>query len=395
MLVIDHVASVHHETDCQAAAMPEPFKNFFNLDVIEGMAGHFRRAWPDFDEAGFVAGASADLAALELKERSAQITAAMATHLPDDFEHAGAIMLASLAPADDGDSGGGEAGAKGIAGWGVMPMTAYVGESGLGHFDLSMTLLKEMTKRFSSEFGIRFFLLDDPDRTLATLVQWTADPDRHVRRLCSEGTRPRLPWAMQLPHFIKDPAPLLPILETLKDDRSEYVRRSVANNLNDIAKDHPDLVAEIAARWLKGASRERQQLVRHACRTLIKQGHRPTLKALGYDRPKVTVADLTIETPQVAFGDALAFTLVLDSIRDRPQPLIIDYAVHHRKANGGTTGKVFKWKTVTLEPRERHQASRRHAIRQITTRQYYPGTHGLEILINGVSVASGQFELVM
>ncbi|MEO1224691.1 MAG: DNA alkylation repair protein [Pseudomonadota bacterium] len=375
--------------------MPEPFKNFFNLDVIEGMARHFRRAWLDFDQGGFVAAASADLAALELKERSAQITAAMATHLPDDFERAGAIMLASLAPAHDGDIGGAVVGADGIAGWAVMPMTAYVGDHGLGHFDLSMTLLKEMTKRFSSEFGIRFFLLDDPDRTLAKLMQWTADPDRHVRRLCSEGTRPRLPWAMQLPHFIKDPAPLLPILEALKDDPSEYVRRSVANNLNDIAKDHPDLVAGIAARWLKGASRGRQQLVRHACRTLIKQGHRPTLKALGYGRPKVTVADLTIETPQVTFGDALAFTLVLDSTRDQPQPLIIDYAIHHRKANGGTTGKVFKWKAVTLEPRERHRAGRRHAIRKITTRQYYPGTHRLEILINGVSVASDEFELIM
>ena len=375
--------------------MPEPFKNFFNLETIDGMAAHFRRAWSDFDQAGFVRAASADLESLELKQRSARITAAMASHLPDDFERAGAIMLASLAPAHDGDTSGASLGAGGIAGWAVMPMTAYVGEHGLGHFDLSMTLLKEMTKRFSSEFGIRFFLLDDPERTLAKLMQWATDPDHHVRRLCSEGTRPRLPWAMQLPAFIANPAPLLPILDQLKDDPSEYVRRSVANNLNDIAKDHPDLVARIAARWLNGASRERQQLVRHACRTLIKQGHRPTLKALGYGRPKVTVTGLTIETPEVVFGDALAFNLVLASTSDAPQPLIIDYAIHHRKANGGTSAKVFKWKTVTLQPGERHETSRRHSIRKITTRQYYPGTHGLEILINGASVASDAFELII
>lgn len=375
--------------------MPEPFKNLFNKTTIGGMGEHFAKAWPRFDRASFVAAAVKNLNALELKERSAQITAAMATFLPDDFERAAAIMLASLAPDDGGDIAATEVNRRGIVGWTIMPMTHYVGLYGLGHFDLSMTLLKEMTKRSSSEFGIRFFLLEDPLRTLSVLGTWTGDPSRHVRRLISEGTRPRLPWAMRLPAFIEDPAPLLPLLEALMDDEEEYVRRSVANNLNDIAKDHPDLVARIAGRWLKGAGRDRERLVRHACRTLIKQGHRGTLEALGYGPPSVELEKLEILTPEVPFGEALLFELSLKSTSGHPQPLIVDYAIHHRKANGKTTAKVFKWKTTTLKPLATLTAKRKHAIRKITTRVYYPGVHTLEILVNGVSLGAADFALLM
>jgi 3-methyladenine DNA glycosylase AlkC len=274
-------------------------------------------------------------------------------------------------------------------------MTHYVGLQGLEHFDLSMMLLKEMTKRSSSEFGIRFFLLAQPERTLSVLESWVDDSNYHVRRLISEGTRPRLPWAMRLPAFIEDPAPILPLLEALKYDGEEYVRRSVANNLNDIAKDHPDIVARIAGQWLKGADNNRHRLIRHACRTLIKQGHQGTLKALGYGPPRVALEKLLISTPRVAFGTALEFELSLTSTAARAQALIVDYAIHHRKASGATTAKVFKWKTATLAPGATLRAKRKHAIKSITTRVYYPGRHRLEILVNGVSLAIEDFELVM
>ena len=374
--------------------MPEPFKNRLNKTVISGMSAHFAKAWPEFDRAAFVKTAAKNLDALELKERSAQITAAMATFLPDNFGRSAEIMLASLAPDNGGNIGNAEVNCRGIAGWAIMPMTHYVGLYGLGHFNLSMTLLKEMTKQFSSEFGIRFFLIEEQERTLSVLETWTQDPSRHVRRLVSEGTRPRLPWAMRLPTFIEDPAPVLPLLEALKDDDEEYVRRSVANNLNDIAKDHPEVVSQIAGRWLKGNSKGREKLVRHACRTLIKQGHQGTLKALGYGPPCVELEELSILTPRVLFGDALEFELCLTSTSNRVQPLIIDYAIHHRKANGGTAPKVFKWKMTTLEPLATLTARRKHAIRKITTRIYYPGTHGLEVLINGISFGCVGFELV-
>jgi 3-methyladenine DNA glycosylase AlkC len=258
-----------------------------------------------------------------------------------------------------------------------------------------MTLLKEMTKRSSSEFGIRFLLIEDPERALSTMEKWTCDPSHHVRRLVSEGTRPRLPWAMRLPVFIEDPAPLLPLLESLRDDGSEYVRRSVANNLNDIAKDHPDVVAKVARKWLRKAGKDRERLVRHACRTLVKQGHKETLAALGYRPPEVNLESLRILTPTVSFGDALLFEVTLSSTSERSQPLIIDYAVHHRKANGATTPKVFKWKTITLAEKTSHTAKRKHGMRKITTRRYHPGEHRLEIIINGVSFGSWGFELEM
>ncbi|MCF6262484.1 MAG: DNA alkylation repair protein [Xanthomonadales bacterium] len=228
--------------------MPEPFKNFFNLSLISGMAKHFQNQWSEFDHKGFTDTASNNLDALELKQRSKQITNAMIRYLPDDFTKAGKIILASLSPALKGDIFGVCVDHKGIAGWAIMPMDHYVALRGHDCFALSMTLFKELTKRFSSEFGIRFFLQESPEKTLSILKKWTLDNDRHVRRLVSEGTRPRLPWAMQLPLFIKDPSPVIVLLELLKDDEEEYVRRSVANNLNDIAKDHPDVVAEIASK---------------------------------------------------------------------------------------------------------------------------------------------------
>lgn len=374
--------------------MAEPFKNLFNEKIIVSMGKHFKNAWAKFDCSGFVTTATNNLDALELKERSTQITEALVTFLPDDFERAGTIMLKSLAP-EDGYEINWNSHDEGIVGWAVMPMVDYVGLYGIEHYDLSMNLFKEMTKRSSSEFGIRYFILSQPERTLATLETWLDDSNHHVRRLISEGTRPRLPWAMRLPVFIKDPMPVISLLEVLKDDEEEYVRRSVANNLNDIAKDHPDIVAKIARQWLKDANKNRRKLVRHACRTLIKQGHKPTLKALGYDAPRVKLEKLEILTPHVDFGNALIFEMSLASTSEQDQNLIIDYAIHHRKANGKTSPKVFKWKINTLSPSAHLFAKHNHSIKKITTRTYYPGVHRLEIFVNGVSLGSKNFDLIM
>jgi len=239
--------------------MAEPLKNVFNRPLIEGMAGHFKRHWLEFDNSGFIDAAFNDLETLELKARSEHIMHTMSKYLPADFEMAGEIMLASLSPALDGDLFSESVDEHGISGWAIIPMAHYVGLYGHDHFEQSMLLFKELTKRFSSEFGIRFFLLAAPEKTLDAMRAWTQDNDKHVRRLVSEGARPRLPWAMQLPRFIQDPAPVIALLEMLKDDPELYVRRSVANNLNDIARDHPDLVAELVTSWMQGANRERQQ----------------------------------------------------------------------------------------------------------------------------------------
>ena len=354
---------------------------------------HFQRHCSKFNSAGFIGAAVDNLEALELKQRSEQITRAMAEYLPTEFSRAAGIMLASLKTSLDDDVFNESTDVDGIAGWAVMPMTHYVGLRGLEDFDRSMSLLKQMTKCSSSEFGIRFFLLDSPTRTLAVMKSWTRDNNQHVRRLVSEGTRPRLPWAMRLPLFIKDPLPVIELLENLKDDEKEYVRRSVANNLNDIAKDHPDLVADIAARWMQGANQQRQKLIRHACRTLVKKGHIRTLQILGFAPPKIRSVNIEMLTPAVRFGDYMQFSLSICSDSSEEQALMIDYIIHHKKANGGTSPKVFKWKNIRLLAKKALVSTRKHAFKKITTRVYYAGLHRLEVIVNGVSVGTAEFVL--
>ena len=379
--------------------MAEPFKNLFNVGVIAEVGSHFARAsavhGAEFDEAAFRRTAGHELDALELKERSRQIESALADYLPADFRLAGEIIGTMLDTENDAElapAGVADGGLKGIA---LMPVADYVAQYGQDHVEQSLALLKEITKRCTSEFAIRPFLVQHPERTLAALGEWARDANQHVRRLVSEGSRPRLPWGMRLSAFVEDPSPVLPLLEALKDDPEEYVRRSVANNLNDIAKDHPDLVAEIAARWLKGASKERSRLVRHACRTLVKQGHPATLAALGFGAAKVTLEELKVTTPNVQLGEKLCFDAALRSDGDGDQNLIVDYVIHHRKANGETSPKVFKWKTLTLAAGKTHTATRRHSIKPITTRKYYAGTHFVELQVNGQVMGRESFELTV
>lgn len=375
--------------------MPEPFKNNFNPEMIALMGKHLKKAWGDFDEGSFVAKATKNLEMLELKQRSDQIMRALESCLPKSLPAAAEILLGSLHPEDDIDLSGTSMDDRGIRGWAILPMTDYVGAHGLADFDLGMQVQKEMTKRFTAELGIRQFFIADQQRALDIVARWIDDPNYHVRRLVSEGSRPRLPWAVRLPALVENPDPLLPLLERLKDDPSEYVRRSVANSLNDIAKDHPDKVAATAGRWLRDASPEREKLVRHACRSLVKQGHAATLAALGYGEPEVALESLEVHTPVVQFGGELRFEVCLSSQAAKDQNLIVDYAIHHRKANGGSTAKVFKWKILRLRGGAAHKAEKIHRIRPITTRVYYAGTHRVEIKVNGKSLGVADFELVM
>lgn len=373
--------------------MPEPFKNFFNPTMISQMGRHLERVDKTFDAEAFIQLATTGLEPLELKQRADHIRKALDACLPRDFRHACETMLAALHVESDVDLSNTEMDDRGIRGWAILPMTDYVAQNGLDDFDFSMDVLKELTKRSTSELAVRAFFLADTGRALRHALAWSEDPNFHVRRLASEGSRPRLPWALRLPMFVDDPSPVLPILDALRDDPEEYVRRSVANNLNDIAKDHPDLVADIAARWFDDASPERRKLVRHACRTLVKQGHPATLQALGYAKPELSVTGLAVATPHVTLGGHLEFSMTVNSRALETQPLIVDYAIHHRKANGTTSPKIFKWKVMDLPAGKSVRLVRKHAIRPITTRVYYPGTHQVEVQINGERFARADFEL--
>lgn len=374
--------------------MPEPFKNFFNPTMIGQMAEHLNRQSNAFEASRFVALATDGLEALELKQRSDHILAALEQTLPQNFTDATDLLVDALHPEDGVDLSGQTMDDQGIRGWGVMPMADYVARYGLEHFDFSMDALREMTKRSSSEFAVRPFIAHDQKRAMDHVARWASDASYHVRRLASEGSRPRLPWGMRLNALVEDPSPLLPVLEMLKDDPEEYVRRSVANNLNDIAKDHSDLVASIAGTWLDGTpSRDRQRLVRHACRTLIKQGHKATMEAFGYGEPLVSLGTLTLDIDKIRVGEALTINAELRSESDSTQELVVDYLVHHQRANGTTSPKVFKWKTVTLPPRDTVDLEKKHAVRPVTTRTYYPGTHAIEIQVNGQSLGRCEFDL--
>jgi 3-methyladenine DNA glycosylase AlkC len=358
------------------------------------IAGHLKVHLSTFDRVSFEEAILKELNGLELKARAQLIADHLHAVLPENHKTRYRIILDMLHPADDIKDGQ-QSDAYGICGWGMMPLGLVVGQHGLAAFDESLQLLKEMTIRFTSEFDVRYFLLADEKRTLNIMQGWINDPSYHVRRLVSEGTRPRLPWAMQLPSLRADPSPTLPLLEALRDDKEEYVRRSVANHLNDIAKDHPGLVANIAKEWMKDADKHRTKLVHHACRTLIKQGHKGALEAFGLSPPEVKISGIRIENKNVVFGDGLLFCVDLISISKKPQDLVIDYVVHFLKANNKQSGKVFKWKKLTLESGQTLSMKKVHAIRPITTRRYYEGTQALTLRINGEDFGFEEFDLIM
>ncbi len=277
----------------------------------------------------------------------------------------------------------------------LQPIPAFVEQYGLAHPRQSLEAIALITRYTSCEFAIRPFISRYPELTMPKLHAWARDSDANLRRLVSEGSRPRLPWAAQLQEFIADPTPALALLEQLKDDPSLYVRRSVANHLNDISKDHAQIVLDTLKAWRDDASAERLWLIKHALRSLIKKGDAQALEILGYREPQLELRDLALSPKQLRFGGELKFTFLLHSASDAKQNLMIDYVMRFVKANGKTAPKVFKLKKAALLPKESLLISKSHAIRPISSRRYYAGLHRLEIQVNGRIVGGADFELIM
>jgi 3-methyladenine DNA glycosylase AlkC len=228
---------------------------------------------------------------------------------------------------------------------------------------------------------------------LQQMLAWSLHKSEKVRRLASEGSRPRLPWAMAIPFLKKDPAPILPILENLKQDPSESVRRSVANSLNDIAKDNPAIVIAIAAKW-KGISKETDAIIKHGSRTLLKRGHKEILQHYGLDSTHVDFNNFTILTPKVKTGDSLEFSFAIRNKDAQPQTIRLEYGVHYLKQNGTLSKKVFKISEKVYGPGEQVKILRKQSFRLITTKVFYPGKHQLSIIINGAEYPAKAFELI-
>jgi 3-methyladenine DNA glycosylase AlkC len=361
-------------------------KEGLNSVSAERIAGAISQVYPEFAVEQFLQQVDSGLAVLELKERVNHFIEVLAKHLPQDFSDCHKI-LTQLKP--HWDHGNPEDPLRSFAAW---PITDFVAIYGLDSPDLAFDCLRYLTSLFSAEFAIRPFIEKYPELSSQYLAQWVTDEDHHVRRLTSEGTRPRLPWGIRLQAFCQDPTPNLALLEQLKDDDSEYVRRSVANHLNDIAKDNPDIVIMLCKRWQSNtptnisakASTNTQWVVKHACRSLIKSGNPDVFPLLGFtESPELIVSELSLANSEVIIGDSLSFDVQLTSTSASKQKLAVDFIIYHMKANGQLSPKVFKLKELTLKSKESIKLTKQHKMKAITTRKYYSGKHQVAIQING------------
>jgi 3-methyladenine DNA glycosylase AlkC len=349
--------------------------------------------------------------ALPLLQRGRHLARALRATLPDDYDDALARLVATLRDAPVAGTSSGEATATGgpaadddiptvpaadgpLASFDFLPHSFFIQDFGLGHVALSLEAMGELTRRFTAEFCIRPFLHAHAAETFARLATWSGDPDEHRRRLVSEGTRPRLPWAIRVPAVIRDPEPGLALLERLRDDPSAYVRRSVANHLNDVGKDHPQRLIEVATRWADGADDARRWILARALRTQVKRGDAAALALLGYGaRAKLDVEDVSIRPKRVARDGRVVVSVALRSRSAQPQRLLVDLVVHYARPRGTPHAKTFKLRQLVLAPRATVVIEKRLSLADLSTRRHHPGEHRVELLVNGARHALGSFRL--
>ncbi len=352
------------------------------------MAGAICRSWPEFRRARFLRGIEEALEPLELKARVSHLADRLERHLPETPREKFPILMGALA-VDENDK-------MGLDSFLVWPLTEIVSRYSdrTADFSVSMLALREMTRRFTSEFAIRPFLIQQPERTLKQLHIWSAHSDEHVRRLVSEGSRPLLPWGERLPFLQADPDITLSLLEKLHADDSEYVRRSVANHLNDLSRAHPERILTVLRSWKKQGHSGFSALSRRALRTMIKNGHEGALAFLGFssDAP-FTLLRVVLASKRVKIGESLGWEMTIFNPGKAPVFLLVDYTIHHRRANGKLAAKVFKGREKLLEPGAEWNLKGSHSFRLVTTRKYYPGGQAFSLLVNGRTFPKIEFSL--
>lgn len=323
----------------------------------------------------------------ELKDRMRHLTIVLHQFMPTDFVKASQIILQLVKILQKSEHKD-----QALA---YMFLPDYIEKYGLDNFTQTMKTMEIVTQFTSCEFAIRPFIIKYPTQTIKQLISWSTHQNLHVRRLASEGCRPRLPWAMALPSLKKDPAPILPILEKLKNDDSLYVRRSVANNLNDISKDNPTIVLQLAQQWI-GKNKETDWVVKHACRTLLKQGNQTALTLFGYGAlTDVTIENFQVLTPIVKVGDYLKFSFQLVNKQAAAVKIRLEYGLYYKKANGSLSKKVFKISEKSYPKNSTTLVVKRQSFKIITTRKFYAGIHKVAIIMNGKEFDSVDFELIM
>lgn len=355
-------------------------KDQLNAELVAALAATVRRHDPNFDADRFNATVAASLDDLELKDRINLLADTMAELLPSDYR--AALSVVELAAED------------GVSEWAAWSLCSFVERHGVDDPEASLAAMPTLTKAFSCEFAIRPFLLEHLERTRDHLRRWTGHADERVRRLPSEGTRPLLPWAPRVPALLDDPQIGIELITELRHDPSETVRRSVANHLNDVAKSQPDLVVELLDRWTAESDPVDERMVRHALRTLIKDGYGPALELLGYTiDPQISVTEFCCEPATVRLGDHIELDATVTSSSAGDQLLVVDFVIHHVNAAGATSPKVFKWKTVKLNAGETLHLTKRRLIQDASTRTYHAGPHRVDLQIGGRVVATAGFDL--
>ena len=363
--------------------MADLIKNVYNHETLRKVALDLQSVYGAFQVDEFLKSTLDETwEGLELKERIRQITENLRKFLPQDYREAlGVIDKVIVKYGSWLDSY-------------VFFFPTFVEFYGLDeeNWDISMNALERYTCYASAEFAVRPFILKDEARMMAQMYVWSKHEDEHVRRLSSEGCRPQLPWAQALPKFKKDPAPILPILEQLKTDPSIWVRKSVANNLNDISKTHPDLVTKLAKDWY-GKHEHTDWIVKHACRTLLKKGNRDVLAIFGYhDDASIDISDFALEPSSISIGEDISFSFTL--FTKVATKVRLEYGIDYVKANGKRNRKIFQLSESTAKKNEKKAYLKKHAFADLSTRKHYPGLHSITLIVNGTERGTLDFELL-
>lgn len=363
----------------------QQLKEHLGPAAIKQLAEVLFSVYPAFNQQGFETQALQQLHRRELKERVHHIISILAQYLPQDFTETAALLNSVSENWPEAS----EANWSHFVAW---PLIDYVGVYGLEKPELGLSVLEKLTPLFTAEFAIRPFLEQHFTLTHQQLLRWTQHENEHVRRLASEGIRPRLPWARQLSVLRDDPSPIWPIVDRLKNDPSLYVRRSVANNLNDISKDHPERLLEVCQQWLSEGDKRVDWVVRHGLRSLVKQGRKDVYPLLGFStEAKLKQVALSLLSPQIQLGDKLVFTLTL--VTTEAQKLVLDYRIGFVGKDGRRRWKVFKWKTIETQAKTLLTLQKSQLFQPLSTRQLYPGLHLIECLLNAQVVARAEFQL--
>jgi 3-methyladenine DNA glycosylase AlkC len=359
--------------------MADLLKNMYNHETLRKFALDIQAVYEPFRVDEFLKSTLDETwDGLELKARGRQITLNLRKYLPADYGEALRVIDQIVAKSE---------GFFGI----IFPDFVEVYGQDENDWDISIPALENYTRYSSSEFAVRPFIINHEKRMMAQMYAWSKHENEHVRRLSSEGCRPQLPWAQALPEFKKNPAPVLPILEQLKTDPSLYVRKSVANNLNDISKTHPDLVAKLAKEWY-GKNERTDWIVKHGCRTLLKKGNREVLAIFGYDDvTSVGVSGFALEATAVSIGEELTFSFTI--LTTEATKVRLEYGIDYVKSNGKRNRKIFQISETSLKENEKKYYTKKQSFADLSTRKHYPGTHSITLIVNGMERGKSDFEL--